>query len=126
MAETITVSLDVRLASGPAWTASRQVVVDAIDVVDVVIPQGAVDTEVPIQPGGTVRLLLVMADPPTSEVTYSTSSGSADNYQLDEPHLLVGEGALSLLGATAPTSLFFTKIGTNDARVRILVGRDVA
>jgi hypothetical protein len=127
MPETITVSLDVRLGSGPSWAVTRQLAVDAIDVVDVVIEHGAADLEVPIQPGGTVRLIMVSSDPANDELTYKTSSGGSESYALDQPHLLMGEGGLGMLeGSAPPTSLFFSKSGTADARVSILVGRDLA
>jgi hypothetical protein len=124
--EIITVSLDVRLSSGPAWAVSRQIAVDAVDVVNVVIEHGAADFEVPIQPGGAVRLILLAPDPPNEELTYQTSAGGAETYALDQPHLLLGTGGVGMLeGADPPTKLFFSKAGTTDAGVTILVGRDI-
>jgi len=126
MPETITVSLDVRLGSGPAWAVTRQIPVDAIDIVDILVEHGAADVEVPIQPGGAVRLMLLTADPPSEELTYKTSSGGSETYTLDQPHLLMGEGGIGMLeGSASPTSLFFSKSGASDARVSILVGRDL-
>jgi hypothetical protein len=44
---------------------------------------------------------------------------------LDQPVLLVGTGAVKLLGATQRQFVFANKAGTNKAaNVKILVGRD--
>jgi hypothetical protein len=127
MPEIITVSLDVRLASGRTWSTSQQIAVDAIDVVDLVVGHGATDVEVPIQPGGAVRLILLSPDPPNDELTYQTSANGASTYALDQPHLLFGKGGVGMLeGTSPPTKLFFSKSGTSDARVSILVGRNIA
>jgi hypothetical protein len=42
---------------------------------------------------------------------------------LDGPHVLIGAGAVALLGATQ-NSIEFTNGGSEDATVNILVGRD--
>jgi hypothetical protein len=126
MAETITVNLNVSLGSGASWAVTRQLAVAAIDLVDIAIEAGAEDVEVPIQPGGVVRLLMVTADPPAAAVTYKTSSGGSESYTLDQPHLLLGEGGVGMLeGAAAPTSLFVSNSGAGGVRLAVVVGRDL-
>lgn len=125
--QTITISVEVRLASGPAWASTQQLMVDAVDVIDVVIASGATDFKVPVQPGGVVKMILVSPDPASGELSYKSETSGTEIYKLDQPHLLMGEGGVGMLeGAVAPTSLFFSKSGTTDARVSILVGRDLS
>lgn len=124
--QTITVSIEVHLANGPDWLSTQQLAVDAVDVIDVVIASGAADLEIPLQPGGIVKMILVSPDPPTAELSYKSKVAGTEIFKLDQPHLLLGEGGVGMLeGIAAPTSLFFSKSGTTDARVSILVGRDL-
>jgi hypothetical protein len=124
MPETITCTTVVQLASGQQWTSSAVVDVEAVDIVGVTVPGGASNHEVQVQPGGsgTVRLMLIAADPPSDKISYTTSSGNSQSFELDAPHTLVGAGALAMLGSKPPTSLFFSNTGS-DAQVRIVVGR---
>jgi hypothetical protein len=125
MPETIVCQLTVTLGSGPRWTSTRAIEVEATDVIRITVEAGAEDKEVEVQPGSEVRVLFISPDPPSEKLNYATESGATERHTLDEPHLLPGTGAVGLLGGNAPpTSLFFTNEGAVDASVTILVGRD--
>ncbi len=117
--------LSVTLGSGPRWSSIRVVEVEATDVIRVTIAAGASDTKVELQPGDAMQLLLINPEIPAETLGYATSAGAATPHMLDQPHLLVGQGAIGLLGgSSAPTSLFFNNSGTEDASVTIVIGRD--
>lgn len=116
--------LSVALGSGPRWSSTRVVEAQATDVIRVTIPAGASDQKVELQPGNAMRLLLIKPESPDDTLRYATVAAATSKHVLDQPHLLVGKGAIGLLGGTAaPTSLFFENTG-GDASVTIVVGRD--
>lgn len=123
MPETINWTLSVQVAGGPTISAIRSLSVDAYDVVNVVIPAGATEVEVAVQPGSAdqVQFLLINSNQYGADLTYTLTSGGSE-IALDAQLLLVGEGAVGLLGS-APETLFFSNGLPNDASIQILVGR---
>lgn len=129
MPERIQWNLDVQVAAGPSISASRGITVDAYDKIQVVIPGGDGGTPgkatVDVQPGGAgqVKFLLISADQYSDKLTY-TLTGGVTGVKLDAQHLLIGDGAVGLLGA-APTKLAFSNaVGVGkDITLTILVGR---
>jgi hypothetical protein len=125
----ITWNATVQIAGGPKASHSSTLEVEAYDVIAVEVADGADGVEVQVQPGGAgqVRFLMVSADPYSEDLSYSANAAEADPAQrntLDALHLLVGAGAVSLLG-DAPESLFFYNGSGAASAVRITVGRNV-
>jgi hypothetical protein len=104
MSEKINWTLNVQVVGGPKISASQTLIVDAYDKIDVVIPGGDSTTPgtatVEVQPGGSgqVQFLLITSSLYDANLTYSVDGGSA--IQLDAPQLLMGNGAIGLLGST--------------------------
>ncbi|MFQ5856215.1 MAG: hypothetical protein ACE5LU_11285 [Anaerolineae bacterium] len=124
MAEKINWTLNVQVVGGPKMSASKTMTVDAYDKIEVVISDGATDEEVQVQPGGSgqVQFLLISSDQYGGDLTYKVNVGTADPIKLDAQQLLMGDGAVGLLGA-APEKLLFSNGLGNDASIQILVGR---
>jgi hypothetical protein len=132
MAQAINWTLDVQIVGGPSSSVTSSINVGAYDKVDAIIPGGPGATpgtaSVDVQPGGAgkVKFLLISSDRYGDKLTYDVQGASgAVGVKLDSQQLLIGEGAIGLLG-TAPKTLDFSNgLGTgNDATISILVGRD--
>ena len=123
MSHVINYTLDVRIQNGPALTIARSTAVDAYDSISVEIPDGAADESVDVQPGGAgqVAFILVTSSHYGEKLTYKVNSGSTAT-PLDTQLLLIGDGAVSLLGA-APNKLKFSNALGAPASIQILVGR---
>jgi len=67
-----------------------------------------------------VSLVIINPATPSADLTYEVS-GTA--IALDGPHVLLGAGAVALLGA-GTSSLTFTNNLADPAAIEILVGRD--
>lgn len=124
MSETISYSFTIQVAGGPKVTDVDKFEVEAYDMLEVDVPDtgtsGGVAT-VDVQPSASgVKLLLVTADS-YEQLTYKVDSGSVQT--LDGPLLLIGEGAVKLLGSTQ-NQFEFTNADTAANTVNILVGRD--
>lgn len=120
--------VNVQIPEGPKLPAAGNVMVDAYDVVRVEVPAGAEAMEVELQPGAlsAVKLLMLHSSAFSADLSYSVNAAeatAANRYALDGPHVLVGSGALAMLGA-APESLFIYNNGADPVAMTILVGRD--
>lgn len=132
MSEQISWTLNVQVTGGPKISTSRTEMFDAYDKITVDIPAGDGTTPgtatVEVQPGdaGQVQFLLikssVYAVPDEAKLTYQVNDNTADAILLDRLHLLVGAGAVGLLGA-APQTLLFSNEFDQTASIEILVGR---
>ena len=71
----------------------------------------------------TVRLLIVQSTQYGDELKYTVNADTTDRV-LDQPHVLVGAGAVGLLLGSGSTTLHFANALGHDAEVQILVGRD--
>jgi hypothetical protein len=112
-----------QVAGGPRVTQAAAVDVEAYDKTEVVIGAGATDVEVEVPSGTTgVLFVLVSSDVYDPAITYTFNAGTTD-IPLDGPHLLIGKGAVSLLGAT-PEKLTISNGMAADATISVLVGRD--
>ncbi len=125
MAVNITVGASVSVAGGPSISISQTFPVDAYDLIDVAITDGAIDLVVEVQPGsaGQVRSLLISASQFDPSLTYKVNDSTNDSHVLDRALLLTGVGAVGLLGFP-PERLLFTNATPGDITVQILVGRD--
>ena len=129
MGAQITWTLNVNVSDGPKMSATDQVAVEAYDKISVDLAAGVQDKEVEVQPGGAgqVQFLLFKATKyHASDLTYSVGAvepTKANRKKLDALQLLIGGGAVALLGAP-PNKLFFYNDLTEDLTIDILVGRD--
>ena len=100
--------------------------VEAIDKIEVDVPKAADGgaAEVEVQPGGAgqVHLLLITADTYSDQLSYTVDGGAAD-VVLDGPQLMVGAGAVSLLGPVQQ-KITFSNAASDAVKVQIVVGRD--
>jgi len=131
MSEYIVLKINIEIPNGPKITLNRTLTVDAYDKIDITVPSGASDQSVELQPSesaGQVKFLLVASDWYGEALAYKVNFDTGTSFELDEPHVLIGEGATAMLDP-APKQLFFSnttsEAGAMDANVQILVGRDV-
>ena len=128
MAEQITWLLNVQVAEGPKASASNSLQVEAYDKIDVTVPAKAANpgaATVDVQPGGAaqVKFLLVTSSVYDANLTYKVDGGPS--IALDAPLVLLGAGAVGLLGATQKQFVFSNAIASSKAaQINILVGRD--
>jgi hypothetical protein len=124
MAETISYSFSIQVAGGPKVTDADKVEVQAYDMLEVEVPDSGTSggkATVDVQPSDSgVKFLLVTASS-YDKLTYKVDGGTSRT--LDAPLLLMGEGALALLGSTQK-QFEFTNADTAANMVNILVGRD--
>ena len=129
MSDKISVTLNVQVVGGPSYPDSRTIEVEAYDVIEVVIPGGTIQTPgtaaVNVQPGsaGQVKFLMINSSVYDTNLTYKVDTSTVE-VKLDAPLLLIGDGAVRLLGETQKAFAFTNKAGSNkSASVKILVGR---
>jgi hypothetical protein len=125
----IITTANVVIPNGPKFAFNPKLTVEAYDLIEIAVAAGASNLEVEL-PGSTdgIRFLAIQSDWFGQDLKYKLDASGSD-YPLDQPLLLVGEGAVSFFiasGATAgPTSLFFSNDDTSkEAKVQILIGRD--
>jgi hypothetical protein len=119
MSEKVNWSYLVHAASGPQIAAAAVIEVDAYDKFDLTIATGVTQTVDLVPSGGAVKLLVLNPDEPDPELSYAV--GGKD-IPLDAPHVLLGAGAVSLLGTL--TALTFKNATQSDITLQIIVGRD--
>ena len=127
MGETVTLNHVVQIGSAVQVNASQVLAIDAYDVVEVTLPDGANDVEVQVQPAsaaGLVKFLAITSSAYDVDLSYSVNAAGGTARALDAPHVFAGTGAIELLDATPPTSLFFSNATGAEAVVRIVAGRD--
>jgi hypothetical protein len=120
MAERITYLFKALVTNGPSVVANGALVVDAYDKLEAVVPAGGSIT-VDVQPGSGGQLLGITASS-YEDLEYEVD-GSGSAVPLDGPLLLIGPGAVGLLGPTQ-NQIEFNNAGAADTTVSILVGRD--
>ena len=130
MSEYIVLRANIEIPNGPKIPLNRTLTVEAYDKIDITVPSGASDKIVDLQPSdsaGQVKFLLVVSDWYGEALSYKVNFGTGTSFELDEPHMLTGGGAVAMLDP-APKQLLFsnTTAGADarDANVQILVGRD--
>jgi len=119
MSETIKWNFVTQVLHGPSVSAAATIDdVDAYDKFDIELADSVTQT-VNLVPGGTIFLLVINPKTPDEDLSYELSGSPV---ALDGPHVLIGSGAVSLLGGV--TSLTFTNNTGAEAVIEILVGRD--
>lgn len=122
MPEIINWSYSVRARSGPQSNATGDLSVDAYEKISLAIVAGA-EIEVTVAPGtwSTVSGLFVSASKFSEDLSMSLDATKA--LKLDGPLVLIGAGAVSLLGDQDAT-LTFKNDSPEDLVVNLLVARD--
>ena len=126
MPETIVLTVAAEVASGPKLMEGRTLTVDAYDKISVTVPDGTSNFEVELQPGsaGSVRLLIVKSSQYGDALKYTVNTGTTDHV-LDQPHVLIGTGAVGLFGSEPTKLVFDNSLGAGkDAQIQVLIGRD--
>ncbi|MBU1059862.1 MAG: hypothetical protein KJ804_16255 [Proteobacteria bacterium] len=119
MPETINWNFVIKVLQGPSISASARIdAIDAYDKFDINLAD-SVTQAVNLVPGGNISLLVINPKTPDADLSYDLGGSPV---ALDGPHVLIGSGAVSLLGGA--TSLTFTNSTGADAVIEILVGRD--
>lgn len=119
MSETIKWNFVTQVLMGPSVSAASTIdEIDAYDKFEIVL--GDTETQVVnLTPGGDTYLLVINPQPPHADLSYELDGNPV---ALDGPHVLIGTGAVGLLGGA--TSLTFTNNTSADAVIEILIGRD--
>jgi hypothetical protein len=125
MSREISWKVDVKVIDGPKVTAYDKLGVEAYGMIEVEVPDkdtdgGKVTVDVQPSDSGVKFLMITTASGDYKDLTYKVDGGSAQT--LDAPLLLIGEGAVKLLGATQE-QFEFTNAATSPVTVNILVGR---
>ena len=116
-------TLTIRILDGPQVSVPYQLQVDAYDKIDIELPAtNPSSATVDIQPGDQAQFLLISSNLYDAGLTYEVDSSGNSN-ALDGPLFLVGEGAVSLLGATQQ-QFEFTNTTGEPVSISILVGRN--
>lgn len=119
MSETIKWNFVTQVLNGPSISGADRIDgVDAYDKFAITLEDGVTQT-VNLTPGGTTSLLVINPKAPHASLTYELDGNPV---ALDGPHVLIGTGAVGLLGGA--TSLDFTNNSGDEATIEILIGRD--
>ncbi len=123
MTTSIKTTIRVEVVGAGTQSIQHEQEVEAYGKIDVTVPaSGSLQVDVQPSDAGKVELLMITADAFTSDLTYTVAGGSAD-VPLDAPQLMLGAGAVGLLGATQNT-ITFSNATSSDIDVHIRVGRD--
>lgn len=122
----IIVSANIVVPNGPQFAFQQTLEIDAYDKIDVSIPPATTDKKVELVGGtGEVQFIAITSDTFSDDLTYKINSSTTAR-KLDQPHLFMGKGAVSLF-AVAPASLSFSNAAPapgDDVQIQILIGRD--
>jgi len=125
MSETINWNLAVNVGNGPQLNGADTLTVDGYDKLKVVVPTGG-NESVNAGPGNWTSVSLLMISPSKADAQLNyQAAGSATTVPLDGTHLLIGKGAVSLLG-TGAAQLKFTNNTAADVSIDIIVGRSAS
>lgn len=123
MTEKLTYIADLKIENGPQLMKTAVMNVEAYDIVTAKIEKNSGPTSLNVQPSGSGKVvaLFITSDNYTS-MSYTVDL-AADQIQLDGPQLFLGAGQVALLGGGTCNTLIVTNGGSEDANLRILVGR---
>ena len=121
MSEKLNWTFAARVLRGPTIADSGELDVDAYVKLAVTIKKGATqDVEIFPGAGGSAQIVVINPATPSDKLTYEVGT---TNVPLDGPHVLIGTGAVGMLGNKIGT-LKFKNNTTEDADLSILAGRD--
>jgi hypothetical protein len=123
MSETSNWNLSVNVVDGPQLSSADSLVSEGYDKLNIVVTT-MTSASVTVGPGNWtgVSLLMIQPTPGDPKLTYQSGTVTA---ALDATHLLVGAGAVSLLG-NGPAKLTFNNQSANTVTLNILVGRSAS
>lgn len=118
--------LKVQVSSGPQVAVEGKLPVEAYDTLAVLVPAGAEDFEIEVQPGGSgqVQFLLIRCSSYGTDISYKVNDTGNEAIPLDAVQFLMGSGVIQLLHSDGPQKLFFKNDTADEVLVQILVGRD--
>lgn len=120
MPEIIKWNFVTQVLKGPSVSAKGSITdADAYDKFDVELNDTVTQAVNLVPAGASISVLVINPKTPDADLSYDLGGNPVP---LDGPHVLIGEGAVSLLGGA--TSLTFTNSTGADAVIEILVGRD--
>lgn len=121
MSEKLNWTFAARVLGGPTIADSGELDIEAYVKLAVTIKKGATqDVEVFPGAGGSAQIVVINPAKASDKLTYEVGT---TNVPLDGPHILIGSGAVGMLGNKIGT-LKFKNNTTEDAELSILAGRD--
>lgn len=123
MSETINWNASINVNNGPQLSNAGALAVDGYEKLAITIAKGKSAT-VTVGPGKWTGVSLLMIDPSIVDAKLTYKSG-AITASLDGTHLLVGAGAVSLLG-NGDAALAFNNGTAVDVSIAIVVGRSAS
>jgi hypothetical protein len=121
MAEKLRWTFAASVLRGPTLAGSGDLEVEAYVKAAVTIKKNASqDVEIFPGAGGSAQLVVISSSVPSDKLTYEVGGKKVP---LDGPHILIGSGAVGMLGATVGTLKFENKTA-QDADIAIIAGRD--
>lgn len=123
MTEKLNWNLSVAVDGGPQLSSADAIHADGYDKLVIKVPATGSEP-VTVGPGNwtSVSLLMIKPSKADSKLTYQTGTVTA---ALDGTHLLVGAGAVSLLG-NGPAQLKFINATAVDVSIDIIVARSAS
>jgi hypothetical protein len=128
MPTSISWRLTIDIPSGPSLALGSAIAVEAYDRIAITVPHSAAgppaEVEVDVQPGavGRVKFLVIRSDSYGDKLLYKVHATGNPARVLDDTLVLVGAGALDLLGAPVDKLLIINTLG-HPANIEIIVGR---
>ena len=124
MSEIIDITVNARVKNGPAVGFSNSLKLDAYDKLKVVIPaSGSEDIQLVPVATNIVQCMFIKADRYSTDITYDVN-GAGNPIILDTPQSYIGQGAVSVLDTSSPSTLNITNnLAADDVTIEILVGR---
>ena len=122
MAEKLSWKFTASVLGGLTFAREDELDVEAYVKVAVTIKKGTTqDVEIFPGTGGSAQLVVISAVKPDAKLTYELGGNKVP---LDGPHILIGGGAVGLLGGGKISTLKFENKTTEDADIEIIAGRD--
>ena len=121
MAEKLSWTFAARVLGGPTVARSGDLEVEAYTKLAVTIKKNTTqDVEIFPGAGGSAQLVVISPAAPSDKLTYEVGGKKVP---LDGPHIMIGSGAVGMLGSAVGTLKFENKTA-QDADIAIIAGRD--
>lgn len=136
MTEKIVITANIGVQNGPSISVNRVMEVQAYEMIDVDIATKETDkvVKLPSTQKGEILLLAITSNwygdgkDLDHYVTYKVNADNGDEFKLDQPHLLIGNSSVTMLGSV-PTKLLFSYTKGTTApdvvKIKILIGLKV-
>lgn len=123
MVERLAYSLGMAIDDGPEFLKTGVLDPEAYDVINIKALKSSVPVIADVQPSGTglVEAIFIYSD--NYEALSFTVDLVATPIVLNAPMVLIGAGAVALLGVTQKEFTFTNASATTDANIKILVAR---